>query len=257
LRRRGVSTVRELARADLVALLAEYLPRTAHRPGAEDRLRRAFRRAQLMDAGIELERQTEGPLDLPRHELEIDIDLETSADDRVYLWGFRVDDPRRGGAPVYHEFSSFTALDDAGERALAASALTWLRETTAGRDAAVYHYSDYETLRIARLVPHLGEDLAAWAGPFVTDAFVDLFAVVKRHFFGANGLGLKVVASAVTGFAWRDEDPGGLNSQRWFAEAIGDEDPRVRELARVRVLEYNEDDVRATWHLRRWLREQS
>ena len=32
---------------------------------------------------------------------------------------------------------------------------------------------------------------------------------------------------------------------------------RVRELARVRVLEYNEDDVRATWHLRRWLREQA
>ena len=98
---------------------------------------------------------------------------------------------------------------------------------------------------------------STWATTWAADGFVDLFEGVRRNYFGANGLGLKVVTAAVTGFAWRDEDPGGLNSQSWFAEAVGDPDERVRELARVRVLEYNEDDVRATWHLRRWLREQA
>ena len=83
---------------------------------------------------------------------------------------------------------------------------------------------------------------------------MDLFSVVRENFFGANGLGLKVVASAVADFAWRDEDPGGLNSQSWFADAVHAGDALARERARVRVLEYNEDDVRATWHLRRWLR---
>ena len=73
-------------------------------------------------------------------------------------------------------------------------------------------------------------------------------------FFGASGLGLKVVANAGPGFTWRDESPGGLNSQTWFAEAVQGETPDEREAARTRVLEYNEDDVRATWHVRHWLR---
>ncbi|MDN5572242.1 MAG: TM0106 family RecB-like putative nuclease, partial [Propionibacteriaceae bacterium] len=256
LRRLGITTVGELAQADLETLLVDYLPRVSHRPGGEARLRRAHHRAQMMDAGVELERTNDEPLDLPRHDLEIDIDIETSADDRVYLWGFWVDDPT-SGAPHYREFSTFASLDDAAEAALAASALGWLREVSRGRDFAVYHYSDYEVLRILKLAPRLpGDDLAAWAREAVAERFVDLFAVVRDHYLGANGLGLKVVAAAVTGFAWRDEDPGGLNSQSWHADAVGHEDAGVRELARVRVLEYNEDDVRATWHLRRWLREQ-
>lgn len=255
LRGLGVSTVGELAEADLDALLERYLPRASHREDGEARLRRAHQRAQMMHAGVELERTDDEPLDLPRHPLEIDIDIETSADDRVYLWGFWVDDAD-AGPPVYREFSAFRALDEAGEAALAASALGWLRAATTGRDAAVYHYSDYETIRIGRLASRLPSDLAGWAAEATASLFVDLFALVRAHYLGANGLGLKVVASAVTGFAWRDEDPGGLNSQSWFADAVGHADAGVRELARVRVLEYNEDDVRATWHLRRWLREQ-
>ena len=255
LRRLGISTVAELAHADLDDLLGQYLPRASHRVGSEERLRRAHRRATLMDAGVQLERQTQGPLDLPRHDLEIDVDIETSSDDRVYLWGFWVDDPSRG-EPYGRQFATFADLDDAAELDLARRALGWLRQVVAGRDAAVYHYSDYEVIRLNRLAHRLGE-VGTWATTWAADGFVDLFEVVRRNYFGANGLGLKVVTAAVTGFAWRDEDPGGLNSQSWFAEAVGDPDERVRELARVRVLEYNEDDVRATWHLRRWLREQA
>lgn len=253
LRRLGVTTVAQLAEADLDALLGAYLPRVSHREAGEARLRRAHRRARLMDAGVELERLGDSAIDLPAHELEIDIDIETSADDRVYLWGFWVHDGER---QYYRDFSRFTDLDDAAERELAGAAFAWLRELTAGRDAAVYHYSEYETIRIGRLAAQGDGELAAWVRTFVAEAFVDLFALVKRHYFGANGLGLKVVAGAVTGFAWRDEDPSGLASQRWFDEAVHAEDADARRLARVRVLEYNEDDVRATWHLRRWLREQ-
>ncbi len=256
LRRLGITTVTDFARADLESLLADYLPHVAHRPGAEARLLRAHHRARLMHAGIELERQTEGPIALAPHSLEIDLDIETSADDRVYLWGFWVSDAA-AGAPYYRHFSAFADLDDAAELALACRAMAWLREVTRGRDAAVYHYSDYEVVRLNRLAGRCGDpEMVEWARDFSARSFVDLFSVVRQHYFGANGLGLKVVATAVTGFAWRDEEPGGLNSQGWFSEAVHDEDPAVRELARVRVLQYNEDDVRATWHLRRWLREQ-
>ena len=251
LRRLGVSTVGQFAHADLDALLPDYLPRATHRD-ADIRLRKAQRRARLMHDGVELERLDDEPIDLPRHDLEIDIDIETSAGDRVYLWGFWVDD---GVRPSYREFVRFDDLDDAGEHDLAHEAFTWLREVTHGRDVAVYHYSDYETIRIRRVAGELPDDVGAWAVTFASTHFVDLFDVMRRHFFGANGLGLKVVAGAATGFEWRDEDPGGLNSQRWFDDAVHADDADVRALARTRVLEYNEDDVIATWHLRRWLRE--
>ena len=145
-----------------------------------------------------------------------------------------------------------------GERELAAEAFEWLRTVTTGRDAVVYHYSDYETLRITRLAGQLRErgagELADWIDAFATEQFVDMFPLVKAHFFGANGLGLKVVASAGAGFHWRDEEPGGLASQSWFEAAVNGGTVEERDAARTRVLEYNEDDVLATWNLRRWLR---
>ncbi len=252
LRRLGIATVADLAAADLDVLLAEYMLDNGHRSGAEDRLRLAFRRARLLNAGQELERRTEGAVELPSHELEIDIDIETSASDHVYLWGLWIDDASEP-EPRYVQFSSFTDLDSDGEAALAEQAFTWLRETISGRDAAFYHYSNYEVVRINRLSGRCGE-IGEWMSEVAATGFVDLFRLVKQHFFGANGLGLKVVATATTGFEWRDSEPGGLNSQTWFDEAVNGPDAPMREAARLRVLEYNEDDVRATWHLRRWLR---
>jgi len=270
LRALGVASVTDLARADLDALLVGYLPQVEHREGGEGRLRLAQRRARLIASGVELERTSAGPLALPRHDLEIDLDIETSAGDHAYLWGFHVDDLATG-VSGYQGFGRFEHLDAAGERALAAEAFAWLRSVTAGRDAAVYHYSDYEVLRIQRLAAGLREKglgpvdaegrdpdepaaLADWICAFAEDRFIDLFPVVKGHFFGANGLGLKVVASAGAGFHWRDDTPGGLASQTWFSDAVDAPTASERDAARTRVLEYNEDDVRATWHLRAWLR---
>ena len=131
--------------------------------------------------------------------------------------------------------------------------MAWLKQTVAGRDARVYHYSDYELVRLHRLADSTAP-LMSWAEQYAESAFVDLFTVVRRNFFGANGLGLKVVAHAGPGFEWRDEDPGGLNSMGWFETALTAETASQREAARDRILRYNEDDVRATAALRQWLR---
>ena len=250
LRSLGVTTLTQLAEAPIDALLVDYLPSVEHRPDAEDRLRLAHRRSRLLSRGLELERLTSGPIDLPQAELEIDIDVETSRTDRVYLWGFWIG---TGEDAHYHQFSSFTDLDAAGELALAEAAMAWLKQTVAGRDARVYHYSDYELVRLHRLADSTAP-LMSWAEQYAESAFVDLFTVVRRNFFGANGLGLKVVAHAGPGFEWRDEDPGGLNSMGWFETALTAETASQREAARDRILRYNEDDVRATAALRQWLR---
>jgi predicted RecB family nuclease len=250
LRSIGITTVADLAATQVDDLLVDYLPQMAYRPGAEDRLRLAHRRSRLLDQGIQLERLTAGPVDVPQAAVEIDIDVETSRTDRVYLWGFWVGGPEDGR---YHQFSSFTDLDDAAELALARQAMTWLRQTVSGRQALVFHYSDYEVLRLSRLAGPQAPEIE-WALDFAKTGFVDLFGIVRDHFFGANGLGLKAVASAGAGFHWRDEDPGGLNSMSWFETAVGAESATERMMARQRVLRYNEDDVRATARLRQWLR---
>lgn len=251
LRSTGVSTVTELAAADLDALLPQYLPLVAHRQGAEDRLRLAQRRSRLLTEGQELDRLTTGEIELPSAEIEVDIDVETSRNDRVYLWGFWISGPDGGH---YQHFSSFSDLDEAGELQLAQQAMSWLRDFVAGRNVLLFHYSDYETTRLNRLAAS-GADALVWATQFAATGFVDLFGVVRKNFFGANGLGLKAVASAGAGFHWRDGSPGGLASMGWFDTAVHAEDPSERQLARERVLCYNEDDVRATAALRKWLRE--
>ncbi len=253
LRDLGVATVTELAAADLDALLPDYLPRVTHRVGAEDRLRLAWRRSVLMARGVDFDRVTEGPIAVPSATLEIDLDIETSADDRVYLWGFLISDAR-DGSHYYRHFSAFEPLDDAAEQGLAIEALGWLRELVDGIDARVYHYSDYEVVRLQRLTSASGSDTLGWAVDWARQHFVDLFTTIRTHFFGTQGLGLKVVATRAAGFRWRDEAPGGLNSQAWFDEAVSGATEDVRIAARQRVLEYNEDDVEATWHVRRWLR---
>lgn len=250
LREAGVLTVNDLASADLDELMPGYLDRITHRRGAEDRLRLAQRRSQLVLDGITLERTGSGPVDVPGAPLEIDLDIETSSDGRAYLWGFWVDEP---DGQHYEQFSEFRSLDDRDELALAHRALDWLRHRVEGTDARVYHYSDYELRKIDGLAAR-GDSVLSWAKEYARSRFVDLFPIVRQQFFGTNGLGLKVVASAGAGFSWRDPDPGGLNSMRWFSDAVSGESAQAREHARTRVLEYNEDDVRATWAVRRWLR---
>jgi predicted RecB family nuclease len=66
---------------------------------------------------------------------------------------------------------------------------------------------------------------------------------------GVHGLSIKKVAPAL-GFEWRDDDPGGLQSQGWLVDARSAEDESVRLAARKRLLEYNEDDVAATAAIR-------
>jgi predicted RecB family nuclease len=256
LRRQGVGTITDLAGTDLDALLPSYLPEVTHRAGAEGRLRTAARRARMLLDSVDFARETAGEIEVPGAEIEVDFDIETSAAGRIYLWGFAVQQYGDPGSRRYHEFSRFVDLDADAEVDLAIEALGWLRRLVEGsRTVAVYHYSGYEVAMITELARRAPRSELAWAAAYAAEDFVDLLEVVKQHFFGVAGLGLKRIA-AEAGFRWRDDDPGGLNSQRWFLEAVHGERADQREAARQRVLEYNEDDVIATSEVRRWLRAQ-
>lgn len=253
LRRHGIATVTDLAEADVDRLLEWYLPEVTHRTGAESRLRVAARRARMLLSAVLIERETEGAIEVAAAEVEVDFDIETAANGRIYLWGFYV---VAGDEKYYRQFSTFADLDGEAETRLAREALSWLQDLAAGpRSLTVYHYSAYEVAALRALSDRERDPVLDWAVEYATDQFVDLLEIVKAHFFAVGGLGLKVIAQQA-GFSWRDDDPGGLNSQRWFAEAVHGETAAVRAQARQRVLEYNEDDVMATAQVRRWLRAQ-
>jgi len=85
-----------------------------------------------------------------------------------------------------------------------------------------------------------------------SDQWVDLLPIVKSQLITGRGMGLKVVAP-MTGFSWRGPEVGGQLAMVSYIEAISDPDEAVRAGARQWILDYNEDDVRATAALREWL----
>ena len=258
LRSLGISSVTDLVNADLDALMERYLPEVTHRDGAESRLRLAARRARLMAQGLELERIDDSPMRLPHSEVEIDWDIEAATGDRIYLWGFWVRDlSRDNDRGRYVWFGRFEEMTEQIENSVAIEAMTWLNDMLDTHpDARVYHYSDYEMVHLRKVARSSQDPQVLRAMERLRKAHVDLFSTMRKHWFGAHGLGLKAVATAAAGFEWRDDDPGGLNSQSWFREAVESDDPAKRRASIQRILDYNEDDVRATAALRDWLRAQ-
>lgn len=247
----GIHTVAQLAEADIDALLPEYLPLTTHRDRSDQRLRQAARRARMLANNVSLERISSDPIAVPRADIEVDLDIETSSTGLVYLWGALVSE--RGSHPRYVDFSRFEPLNLDDERRLAEAFATWLRALHADHpDLLVYHYSDYETVHLRQLAHRSGHPDLRAVVDLIPDHFVDLFRYTRDNFVGVDGLGLKVVATEGAGFHWRDEEPGGLASITWFTQASTDPDPAVRDAAKLRLLQYNEDDVRATLALREW-----
>lgn len=249
----GIRTVHELAGADVEKILPHYLPLTSHRDRSAARLRQAARRAHMLADGVALERLSDEPINVPRAEVEIDLDIETAEGDVTYMWGALVTN-RHTGEQYFHHVSAFTELTPRTEDELAASFATWLLgmiEKYPG--LRVYHYSDYETVHLKRLAERSRDPGLLQVCTLVREHFVDLFQYVRDSMVAVDGLGLKVVATQGAGFSWRDEEPNGLASQAWYQDALQSGSPEERSAARTRILQYNEDDVRATLAVREWL----
>lgn len=250
----GITTVAQLAEADVEELLPRYLPLTRHRDRPEQRLRQAARRARMLANDVELERVSVEPIGVPRAAVEVDLDIETADDGTVYLWGALLTGAGGASESSYVQFSRFEALAGRGEVELAEEFAQWLLALVARHPRLrVFHYSDYETIHLRRLAERSGSAVLSEVCRLIRTRFVDLFSYVRDNFVGVDGLGLKVVATRGARFSWRDEEPGGLASQGWFREAVSGSSPEARDAARERVLQYNEDDVRATFAVRQWL----
>ena len=218
-------------------------------------------RARLADAPIFLRRGVER-VEIPRGDVEIDLDLENS-DAGVYLWGALITD-RTGTGLVEQGYRSFVTWDAdlvTAEVGVFEEVCAWLSDlrstvAAAGYITTIYCYHEkVEAGALRRIAASTStrSDWTEWVDELVgSPEWVDLYRVARDQLVTGAGMGLKDLAR-IAGFDWEDDDPGGEQSMEWHRIAVEDPDVLVREQSRQRILAYNRNDTEATLALREWL----
>lgn len=117
------------------------------------------------------------------------------------------------------------------------------------KKSVVYHYGTYERTVIQRMCARFPE--TAKAGGALLDQMTDLLRITSRGVaFPVHFYGLKDIAKYL-GFTWRHPESSGANSIAWYQDWLTTKDRKILQ----RIVDYNEDDVRATRHLKDWLAE--
>ncbi len=252
----GITTIDQLARHD--GPVPDGWPGSA-------RFDDAIVNAVAWLGDIPLVRRVDRP-EVSRADVEIDVDMESFGEDGAYLWGTLLTDNTDPDRPViYRPFVTWDPLPTRDEARSFAEFWHWLTAEraaahAAGKTFAAYCYSEQAENRwlLGSADRFAGEpgipDRAAVEAFIASPEWVDIYAAVGRNFICPNGKGLKKVAP-VAGFTWRDDDAGGEASMEWYSAAVGLGGAAVDTSQRTRLLEYNEDDVRATKVLREWITE--
>jgi predicted RecB family nuclease len=271
LHEQGVDSRRQLAHLDpLRARQARSKVPTPHAdPKTEDFLGRnidklddLIYRSRAHVRGSSLRTIDSALMGCPSADVEVDVDME-SYDEMTYLWGASVSltHPVEGITPGYRAFVEWGELSAKSEAAAFGDFWTWLsglRQRCESENltfAAYCFWAQAEDGAMNRAVATGLED-----GPSQEDLdtfrraspsqWIDLHEVAKRQIQTEGPLGLKQLAGSA-GFEWRDVNPSGEASMLWY-EVATDATPDALA-SRQRILEYNEDDCRATKALRDWL----
>ncbi|MGF1613037.1 MAG: TM0106 family RecB-like putative nuclease [Gammaproteobacteria bacterium] len=239
-----VRTIRDLASADP----GEYIAgNKTVLPGiGPATLKKLHARARLIAAGEQAFPYLKEPLSLSSEDLELFFDIEVDPiRDICYLHGFI---ERRGGDSDSEEFVSFFSEDPSAEAEQIAFGRAW-RYTRDSQPCVMYYYSKYERTIYRRLqvqypdVCTVAEIEELFAPAHAVDLYFDV--VLKLTEWPTRDYSIKTLANYL-GFIWRDTHPSGAASIEWFHRWVGTGDPEVRQ----RILDYNEDDCRATRVLR-------
>lgn len=195
-------------------------------------------------------------LDLPRADIELDVDLE-SMDGGVYLWGALRTDTSTG-ASSYHPFVTWEPLTPGVETSNFLAFWRWLSSqldeaAREGRSLRAYFYSSIETTNMRRIAAAAGVEREVERF-IASDSWIDLYRVMSEQIVTGTRLGLKMIAP-LAGFRWEVEDPGGGESMIRYEAATHPTDPGVED-ARAWLLAYNRNDVEATRAVRAALRDE-
>jgi predicted RecB family nuclease len=207
-----------------------------------DTLAKFHERAKLISAGDQAKPYLRAPVSLPVSERELFFDIEVDPmRDHCYLHGFV---ERFGGDNAGERFVAFFADEASEDAEREAFAGAW-RYIQDAQPCAIYYYSKYERTIYRKLQQRYSDVCTADEIEALFDPAraVDLYfdVVLKATEWPTRDYSIKTLAKYL-GFNWRDTHPSGAASIEWFDRWIKTGDPSVKQ----RILDYNEDDCRAT-----------
>lgn len=182
------------------------------------------------------------PVALPASDTELFFDIEVDPmRDFCYLHGFV---ERRSGKNETERFVYFFAdiVSPAEEKRAFAAAVHYIQNA---QPCAIYYYSKYERTiyrKLLRKYPDVCTEIELEA-LFDPTRSIDLYfdVVLKATEWPTRDFSIKTLAQYL-GFKWKDSHPSGSASIEWFDRWVKTGNPEIRK----RILEYNEDDCRAT-----------
>ena len=205
-------------------------------------LQKLHARAQLIAAGDEARPYLRQAVDLPTHDSELFFDIEVDPlRDHSYLHGFIERQQQRNASEQFVAFFADQPTPKA-ERDAFAQSMAYLDQH---QDSKIYYYSKYERTIYRKLqtkYPEVcsAEDIEALFHP---ERAIDLYfdVVLKATEWPTRDYSIKSLAKYL-GFIWRDTHPSGAASIEWFHRWVESGDQDIKQ----RILDYNEDDCRAT-----------
>lgn len=234
-----IHSIQELAEINIYDFLNG--PKTVFEGIGASTLEKLHERAKLLSAenGTPYLRNA---VTLPVADTELFFDIEVDPTrDFCYLHGFV---ERRSGDNETERFVSFFADDitSAAEERAFSDAVRYMQKA---QPCAIYYYSKYERSIYRKLhqkYPQICSE-AELEALFDPKRSVDLYfdIVLKATEWPTRDYSIKTLAQYL-GFKWKDTHPSGSASIEWFNRWVESGDSEIRK----RILDYNEDDCRAT-----------
>jgi predicted RecB family nuclease len=235
----SIPTIAELAAIDPEGFIEGK--KTVFKGLGPDRLRLFHDRAVLLKS-VDPKPYLRAPVTLRMPDTELFFDIEVDPlRDLCYLHGVI---ERHGGSNESERFVHFfaEAVSPDAERAAFAAAIAYFATRP---DAAIYYYSKYERTIYRKLQAKYPDVCSADDIERLFDPAraIDLYGdvVLKATEWPTRDHSIKTLAKYL-GFAWRDTHPSGAASIEWFDRWCKDHAPETKQ----RILDYNEDDCRAT-----------
>ncbi len=211
----GIKTLTDLQKADTAAI--------SEATGASENVITRWKE----QANVLLTKKAKiATLEFPKTKNPICLDIETAEDGSLYLIG------------LWHNnaFKHFFSEND--EKKIIDDFIEYL---LALEDYKLYHYGIYEKTVFKQLFEKykIPEDIQK----DIFNNMIDIFVLLKKHaLLPLKYYNLKEVAKHF-GFSWRAKDASGSNSMLWYNEWKSKKDAKLLK----KILNYNEDDVKATY----------
>ncbi len=196
--------------------------------------------------------------DSPRNHLKEDASLEIYFDmesdpfsDVEYLYGIHLIDRKKGSKGTTEHFLAKSKKEECPtfHRFLARMKAIIDKAEKRGGEWVIYHYAHYESSHMKKLMGKYDDPHRVLEK--MLEEMIDLYRIIRETVvLPLPSYSIKDVARyKEVGFDWRDEEASAAMSYVWYNNYLRDGNEKWLEKIKI----YNEDDLIATYKVKKWL----